>query len=206
MIEVTPKEGARNVVTVTVDGEYCFDLHTFVFGKNPSLPQHYTSIEEFTQQLQEIEHSRAKAFAYKKLAQKNLSSFEMVEILKTHLISNAVINHILDDCQRLGYINDEIWLESFTNGLISRKYGPDVICQKLVMKGVDREEAKETIAKFFSAEDQQEKLKKLISTRYGRRDLSIYKEKQKVIGALVRKGFHFQEIISAMNLKNTDDF
>jgi regulatory protein len=192
MISVITKEGAYNVKTILVDDEPWKDIHLSVFGRQEL---ELTSIDQFDL----LEYKKVKVFVYKKLSQKNYCSHELKKILTEYLVSPVVIKSVLDDCQNLGYINDNEWLKSFIRSAKTKKCGPFWILQKLMSKGIDKDTAKEALNAEDSSEDRVARIQELLKTRYRTRDLTNYSEKQKVVASLVRKGFSFEDIKASIS-------
>lgn len=190
MISIVPKEGVYNVKTILVDDYPWKDFHTAVFGKENL---DITSTDQF----EILEPKKVKAFVYKKLAQKSYCSQELTKILKEYLVSPSVIESVIEECQNSGYINDKDWLDAFIRSAKNKKCGPEWILQKLMSKGIARETAKNALKTEDSQEDRVARIKALLEFKYRTRDLTDFKEKQKVIASLARKGFSFEDIKSA---------
>jgi regulatory protein len=134
----------------------------------------------------------------KKLSQRSYSSFELNGQLKERLVSQATIDRVIEECVHLGYIDDKAWLEQFVQMQLLRKSGPKMIEAKLYQKGVPKAFYKPVLASHATHEDQKEAIERLIQTRFRSKDLSDFKDRQKVFGALVRKGFDFEVVKEAI--------
>jgi len=187
---VTPKLGQPYILTLTHDNEPWRDVHVFIFGKKPAL-----NLETFSK----IEYEKARIYALRKLAQKNYASFELEKSLKKCLVSAVTIQRIITEFVQSGYIDDEAWIAQFVKYLIGRKYGPAVIRQKLLLKGIDRDRA-DKITAGLNRRDALEGVLKLLNSKYKNRNFEDFKEKQKVIAALMRKGFEFELINQAFSV------
>lgn len=142
--------------------------------------------------------SEVKAFVYKKLAQRGYSSHEIRKLLIKELVSQELIDDILLECGNAGFINDDNYLECFIRSGQIKKWGPEHITQKLMLKGFDREIITLKLKEHDLPENRIQRIKKLLQTRYKSRDLTVFKEKQKVIASLARKGFSFEDIQRAL--------
>lgn len=142
-------------------------------------------------------YEEAKRRAYKRLAMRPYHSSEMRQFLAEKGASPSVIAQVVGELSRLGYLNDEEWVIGTIRSLTARKYGPKMIAYKLSLKGIQEEEF---LPLLESSENlQQEQIEALLSSKYKNRDFSSYKERQKIIAALVRKGFDFSEIFKALS-------
>lgn len=150
----------------------------------------------------DLEKKKAKTYLYKRLSQKNYCSLEIKKKMRDQAFSIELVEELLLECERLGYINDKEWLASFIRGAKAKKQGPLLIIQKLLSKGFCKETIKEALALEDSEEERKTRIMTLLLTRYKNLDLNDFKERQKVIGSLIRKGFSFEEIIDTLNLEN----
>lgn len=142
------------------------------------------------------DYTIAKRYALKRLSSQSLHSAQLRKILHEKQVSDDIINQIIVEFQRLGFLNDPEWIQSYIRGH-SKRHGPRSILAKLRLKGIAREEVEETLHSMSDSDTQKESILNLLKTRYKSRDLSDYKEKQKVIASLMRKGFDFDAIQNA---------
>lgn len=139
--------------------------------------------------------SKVKSYVIKRLALRSFSTVELKNDLRKKKVSPELIGAVLEEFIHLGYLNDEAWLESFLAGSARKKRGPQAIAQKLYQKGYSQSQ----IEAIVSGLDQKEPLAKLMATKYRNRNLGDYKERQKVVASLCRKGFALDEILQALN-------
>ena len=197
-IEIKPKEGSRDKFQIVIDDEIWGEIHTSVFGRKPFLPQALQSLNEWEADFYILEHKLAKTYALRCLARKSYSEAELSKKMQEKAISKPNIQKIIKDLKEYGYINDSQWIDSFLRQK-APNYGPRAIANKLYAKGFSKEKIHEALEKLQDNGDQNADIQKLLKTRYRNRDLSNSKERQKVIGSLIRKGFEFNHIISVLN-------
>lgn len=195
-ISLSQKESEPYVLALFADGEFIRDLHFSIFGRNPALKA--ANRQELTNLIDELEYKGARRFALKRLAAKNYYSKELEKSLKKRLVSSLIIKKVILECQILGFLDDQRWLEGMIRVFYAKKEGARTILIKLKAKGVPENEALSAIQEFCCPEVEQENIMKLLTTRYRRRNLLDPKEKKKVISALVRKGYNLSEIFSAI--------
>lgn len=184
-------------IDVIYNDEVFCQVHPYVFGKKPSLPQGCSSIEEFAAQFALLEIKQAKAYAIRRLSKQAMLSTALAKALRQYCVSQHTIDLLIEEFLRLGYLNDEEWTNSYVKGQVSRKRGPRDIAQRLSHKGLPREQVAEVI-ETLSDEQQRHAIGELLASKYRNRDLSDYKEKQKVIAALMRRGFDFDQILQRL--------
>lgn len=192
-IKWIPKEGRRGILTLVVDEDPIRDIHTTIFGRAPTLPK-CASLEELEAILHNLEYKAAKNYAIKRLSIKSQPSTEMDKALKERLVPENIREKIIEEFTNLGYINDEEWIEGFIRVQMIKKIGPKAIQQKLQAKGISSESISHLLEKYTSPQTQQEQIQQLLNTRYKSRDLTDYKQKQKVIASLLRKGFDYEVV------------
>lgn len=196
-IECISKEGFRKLLTIVIDGDAWRDIDPTIFGRKPQLPKGCTSLEEWEERFTEAEYKAAFAYAIKALSLKSRSSPELQKNLTDRLVAESTAERIVAECISRGYINDTAWVESFVRCQAARHVGPQAIACKLYAKGIPTQLAEAAIDKICRGSSLKH-IEHLLKTRYASRDLSQFKEKQKVIAALMRKGFSFAEISTAL--------
>lgn len=147
-------------------------------------------------------YEEAKRLAYRKLAMRSFYSKELAEQLIERGATSDVAQTVIKELTTLGYLNDREWIEGTIRSLLRRKYGPKAIAYKLSMKGIPEDEFSEFIEK--TAENQSEQITLLLESKYRLRDLTDFKERQKVIAAVLRKGFSLSEVIKVIEKKNKE--
>lgn len=198
------KSEELNIFTVWVDDTPWRDLHTAIFGKRPGLPKQCESLKEWGLQFQELEYRAALQYAYKRLSIKPYLSEALSSSLQEKLVSPETATRVIEECQRQGFLNDSQWIESFIRRQLSHHYGPQTILAKLQSKGVSRTAAKEALSRLDGEEGQSERIHHLLQTRYRKHDLSDRRSRDKVIGALARKGFSLSVILCALKKDQKD--
>lgn len=188
-IECRPKEGRREILTLWIDEEPWREIHTTIFGRRPR----FENLDQFAP----LEYKCAKNYALKRLSLKNQPSTELRKALLERLVSTETTQKIVDEMIQYGYINDHDWISSFIRVQKAKKMGPRAIEQKLRMKGIPVDQITYAMQEHDSSLSQKERIIDLLNTRYKNRNLSDYKEKQKVIASLVRKGYDLDDIFDS---------
>ncbi len=190
-------------IELTFEGEVFRKVDTTIFGKKPKVASHATTIEEYQEAFNKVELVKARQYAIKRLSLMNLSSKALSSSLRRCLVSEETTERIIDEFISLGYLNDKEWIRGFARQKLSAKYGLRKVLQALSQKGFEKQEivsAIEGMEDLCEPENEKQAILKLLKTRFRTRDLSIYKEKQKVIASLLRRGFDFALIIDVIKL------
>ena len=174
----------RNVLTLMIDEEPIRDIHTSIFGRSPKI----TSLED----LASLELKGAKNCALRLLSLRAYLSTTLDRALKERLVSEETRTKVIAEMVALGYINDTAWIDQFIQIQMTKKTGPNAIYQKLRAKGLKEEVICAHLQ--ISPDTQKEQIQSLLNTKFKSHNLDDYKEKQKVIASLLRKGFDYEQV------------
>jgi len=190
------KHEPKGVIEVFIDEEHWGKIHASIFGKFPKFQA--ASLEEFESAFQEIEYRKAYPFALKQLTLKSMCSYELDKALSKKCVTKETREKILETCMRAGYLNDERFAESYIQSCQRQKLSMKAITFKMRNKGFSDLEVKKALSNSFSTESEKESILRLLETRYKSRDLSQPKVRNKVIGALMRKGFATRHVFELL--------
>jgi SOS response regulatory protein OraA/RecX len=146
-------------------------------------------VAELEERWRETENKAAKRLSLYLLARRSYFSEELKRKLKLKFLSPSAIEYALCACKRLGYLDDERAKELFIEKERRRGRGPQLIACKLRERGVSAEVKSDQIAE----------MRALLKTRYQKRDLKDFKERQKVARLLLQRGFDFELIKKLLN-------
>ena len=145
------------------------------------------------------ELTKARNTAYRYLTYRPRSRAEMIQKLHDREFNEAIIEAVLVDLERLGYVNDRQFANQLTRSRIRlRGFGRRRIEQELRNKGVDREIIREIFAEVFVDETEIETAKLVAVKKINAmKCLDRETRRRRLAGFLERKGFSF-EIIGAV--------
>lgn len=181
-------------VLIKWDGELFRKLHVSILGSAPQLPFQASEESELETHINKLEIPGARQYALKRVAGQAMLSMQLKEALIEKGVYPAIADPIIEEFKASGYLNDEDWIASFIRVQKQKKAGPQMIAQKLRAKGVPEL----LFNALLDEDDPQERLRQLIAAKYGDRDLSDFKEKQKVVAALARKGYSYDDILNLL--------
>lgn len=139
---------------------------------------------------------KAKNRALYLLGERDMCLAELTQKL-TKTYGEEVASEAAGCVKDLGYINDERYAPKLAEYLIKRKkFGRRRAKQEMLHKGLDRELVEEALAN-IPEDEISEGLADLIERKYANK-LADYKDRQKVIAALARRGYSFDEIKRAI--------
>ena len=188
---IIPDDQRKDVLHLSVGESFYREIHVSIFGKHPKIRFCEENAEE---QFSAKEFERARYFVFKRLSQRGYSSFELRNQLQERLVSEQGVEQVLAECFRLGYLDDEVWIEQFIREQKLRKTGPKMIAAKLYKKKVPRSFFEPFLENLLTLEEQKEAIDRLLATRFRLRNLDDFKEKNKIFAALQRKGFTVEAI------------
>lgn len=142
-----------------------------------------------------VKTSRAKAQAAHIIGSRALSKRELTKRLVQKGNETADAQTAADWLEEIGAVNDENYAAALVRHYGGKGYGPARVREELRRRGVDRELWDEAM---LEMPDAQEMLDQLIQKKC-RGDLSDPKEKKRVSDMLLRRGFAWSDVRSAMS-------
>lgn len=170
-----------------------------IFGKTPL--EHFKGDDTYDV----VEQRLAKRYILLRLVRTSLHSSKVTELLAARGVAAANIEWVIAELTASGYLNDEGWVDAYVGQQQRRGQGPRAIGHKLRSKGVGREAAADAAALQRAPELQHQGITALLQGRYRNYDLSDTKIRQKLIAALMRRGFDYSAITDALRNAFTND-
>lgn len=182
-----------------MDGDDWRDIHRSIFGIKPKIANCYPSFNELEEWFSQAEMGGAKKFALSRLALKSYPSSELRKALHRVMVRESTIEKVLLECVERGYVDDQDWMTRFIKHQVNRKAGPLLIAAKLRSKGITEEEISKAFRENQPMLSGSSQIVSLIQRRYSKEDLADFRTRRKVFAALMRKGFHPQEILETLD-------
>lgn len=204
-IACLPNNERKSLLVITVDGEPWRQVHPSIFGYRPALLKECPSLEQLAEQFAVLEYRQARQYAIKRLSLLHMPSTTLIKSLTQRLVSEGTIQRLIEELCSLGYLNDQEWIASFIRVQSQRKMGPRAIARKLASKGLSAGQVETTLRESQTTDDQKHSIKQLLSKRYRMRNLSDFKERKKVVAALVRRGFDLSLVLDLVGKDHGSD-
>lgn len=188
------KEGKGDKIHVLVDGEYYFTVDRNYFALMGIYQGKEVDREELALLGQQADKRRAYNCAVGYLSRRDHSARELLLKLRQKGYKESA-EYAVEKLENEGYVDDERFARMYVRELINiKKYGKRRIEQELYRKGIDRE-----IVSLIMEETEfdTDELCALINRKYYRY-LSDEKGINKTVAALMRMGYSFSEIKSAL--------
>lgn len=133
------------------------------------------------------------------LASRDRTEKEIVDALRQNAYPEPTIARVMARLQQEGYLDDAAFAAHWTAARTARGWGARRIRQELCAKGVEREQIDRALSS-ADADSMAESALKVARKAAKGRDMSSPTERQKVIAALVRRGFDFSIARKALEI------
>jgi len=196
---------------VHVDGRYLLTLHIQEAERHSLTKDREVTGAELDLWLLESQTLFAKDYAMAILSRRSISEKELLDKLlqKPHSENispedwEQAAEAAVERMKELGLVDDEDYAGKLARDLSHlRKLGPRRIRQELMQKGVDRELAEEAVEDLD--QNPQEDIMELLEGKFARLAQAAAegepKEKQRLIGRLLRMGYGYSDIRQAWDL------
>lgn len=146
---------------------------------------------------------RSKKRAMNILLKGDVPERKLREKLSENLYPEKCIEDTISYVKKYNYVDDSRFARTYI-GLNANSKSRQVIKNKLVEKGIDKDTIEEQLRIYYDEDElnfgtEEELLKKLFLKKIKGRDISDYNEKQKVYASLFRKGFTIGQIEKVYN-------
>lgn len=197
--KITPAKQHLNTVTFIDGSEVSLDKD--ICAEN-SLMADMEIDDTFLQELRlQSDYSRAKSRALWYLDRMDYTEKKLYEKLISKGFDKKVSATVMAKLTESGIVDDRRYAERFAERLLEAKTSKREALQKMLYRGIPYDLAKEVLAELDVDEEQQ--LAELIENKYASK-LQADNGYQKVYGALVRKGFSYSAVRTALK-KYTDE-
>ena len=146
------------------------------------------------------EHTKALKKAFDLLSRREHSCSELKTKLYSRKFSSSSIEYTLNECERLGFINDLNFATRYVAELQFKSYGIFRLREKLYRKGISKDIIETVLAKLDQNEEKQSARalmeKKLHQLR---RETDEQKKRQKLYRYLISRGFSSDIVRELMN-------
>ena len=195
---LTYKKGKQDKIHISVDGEYSFTVDEAYFLSMGIYNGKEVDCDELNEITETVRVRRAYNYAVDLLSRRDHSVKELKEKLSLKGYNNGA-DEAIEKLRAGGYVDDERFARLYVRELRTlKKYGRRRIEQELYRKGIDRNIVREVLDETQFDESE---LVSLISRKYSRY-LSDEKGINKTVNALLRMGYSYGEIRSALKTIN----
>lgn len=195
----------KNYCNVFIDGEFAFCILEDTRLKY-SVSEGCELDNDTTEEIKKFDKThRAKNKAFDLLSRKDYSTKGIKRKLIEKGIDRENAESITGYLEERGFLDDEKYAVKGAEYLFEvKKYGKIRVFSELIVRGIDRERAEEAVSGFesISEENISELLKGLIKNR----DITNKKELKQIFDKLIRFGYSYDEIRTALKtLSQTEE-
>lgn len=196
---ITPQKGHLNLVSFSDGSEILLDKDLCL--EKGLYPEMEIDEEDIEVLKYESDYLRAKSRALWYLDRMDYTEKKLFDKLVTKGFDKKVCAAVLSKLTEIGAVDDRRYAERFAEKLMEAKVSKREALQKMLYRKIPYNLAKEVLSDFEV--DEEEQLAELIEKKYAQK-LQGENGYQKVYGALVRKGFSYSAVRSALK-KYTDN-
>ena len=195
--KIAPYGANSKFYKIFLDGQYALSLPPEIIVRFSLKEDMETSLEEIETLTQAALVRKARERLLYSLDRRLHSEKELRDKLYRNY-SPKIIDLAISEVARLGLVDDERFAEAFCKEKMTvNKKGPHLVLCELYKKGVDKNLAKEVVDRVFS-EGENELEGALAAAQKYKKDLDTPKGKQRLYGALMRKGFSYSIVKEVM--------
>ena len=185
------KVGTKQVRLFFDEEKYCLlyynEIRRLGFHEQDEIGQ-----EEF-EELNKLLLHRAKLKAMSLLKYQDRTKKELKERLMRAEFPEFITEGAVAYVESFGYINDDAYIQNFIDSRKDKKSRREIYAL-LRQKGVDMNRAEEIMEEMYEEHSDQEAIRELLRKKHWDFACTDPKEKQKIYGYLVRKGFRYEDI------------
>ena len=185
------KVGTKQVRLFFDEEKYCLlyynEIRRLGFHEQDEIGQ-----EEF-EELNKLLLHRAKLKAMSLLKYQDRTKKELKERLMRAEFPEFITEGAVAYVESFGYINDDAYIRNFIDSRKDKKSRREIYAL-LRQKGVDMNRAEEIMEEMYEVHSDQEAIRELLRKKHWDFACTDPKEKQKIYGYLVRKGFRYEDI------------
>lgn len=199
---ITAQKGKANKIHISIDGEYKLTVDADFWFSSGYVSGDEIDEEQYKVLADKIAKRRCFNRALNILSRRDHCEKELFNKLRRSDGDEAAADAVAR-VKALGYINDERFAQLLAEELISRKgYGLRAVRSELMRRGVDRETC-ENVTNSITL-DESDNIRVLLEGKYSRK-MSTDKGRKQVFSALMRLGYSYSDIRSAMSEYNDFD-
>lgn len=196
---ITAQKGKANKIHISINGEYRLTVDADFWFSSGYVSGDEIDEEQYKVLADKIAKRRCFNRALNILSRRDHCEKELFNKLRRTDGDDAAADAV-QRVKALGYINDERYAQNLAEELGSRKgYGLRAIRSELIRRGIDRETADTTINTLTL--DESDNIRVLLEGKFSRK-LTTEKGRRQVFSALMRLGYSYSDIRSAMSEYN----
>ena len=188
---------------VFIEGQFAFTLYKGELSRY-HIAEDNRIDEEVYDILRKLVIKRAKLRAMHLLSDMGRTESQLRTKLKQGGYPDEAVEEAIRYVKSFGYINDAEYVRSFIDSRKEKKSKKEIYAA-LKQKGVDSDIIEQVFEEMdYGEEDSRQAIEALMRKRNYNPYSADLKEKQKLMGYLMRKGFRYEEVNSVLNSADSD--
>ena len=188
---------------VFIEGQFAFTLYKGELSRYHMAEDNRID-EEVYDILRKLVIKRAKLRAMHLLSDMGRTESQLRTKLKQGGYPDEAVEEAIRYVKSFGYINDAEYVRSFIDSRKEKKSKKEIYAA-LKQKGVDSDIIEQVFEEMdYGEEDSRQAIEALMRKRNYNPDSADLKEKQKLMGYLMRKGFRYEDVNSVLNSADSD--
>ena len=190
---------------VFIEGQFAFTLYKGELSRY-HIAEDNRIDEEVYDILRKLVIKRAKLRAMHLLSDMGRTESQLRTKLKQGGYPDEAVEEAIRYVKSFGYINDAEYVRSFIDSRKEKKSKKEIYAA-LKQKGVDSDIIEQVFEEMdYGEEDSRQAIEALMRKRNYNPDSADLKEKQKLMGYLMRKGFRYEDVNSVLNSADSDNW
>ena len=200
---ITSQKGRGTKIHLLIDGEYKITTDIEFWSINSVADGTDLSEEEWEKLVSAVNYRKAFNKCADYLSRRSHSEKELLDKVVNSGVDRDSAVKAIERFKELGYINDRDFAFEYTEYLLnSKRYSLNRVKQELYYKGISKDIISEAIDGIET--DQAQTVINIINKSYVRK-LNEEGGREKVIAALMRRGFSYSDIKEAFNRLENDE-
>lgn len=202
-MKISVKSGKNNKIHIYLDGEYKATVDKDWWYSEKYRNCKDITEEELTELLSSVSFRRAYNKGLDLLSRRPYSEKELARKLREKDFSEESAEYAVNRLKELSLLDDERYAEMLAEHLYTNKhYGEKRIMQELSFRGIDRETARNALLALDK--DEVNSIVLLLEGKF-KDKIKDEKGKQRTVAALMRYGYSYSDIKTALNIISEED-
>lgn len=197
MIVTQIEEVTKSRYKVFLDEQFAFVLYRGELSRFHMKKGQEVTQEDYDRINRDVVLKRAKKRLLHLLDQMPRTEQQLRVKMKQNFYTEDMIEEAIQYAMGYGYINDKNYANMYIQDKINRKSKKELYCA-LLQKGIEKEIIQEVLEELYEEHDDLEAIRMLIRKKNFKAEEATEKDRQKLYGYLMRKGFSYTDVESVI--------
>lgn len=197
MLVTSIEEVTKNRYKVFLDEQFAFALYKGELSRFHIRVGQEVTLEDYESIRGEVIQKRAKKRVLHLLDQMPRTEQQLRVKMRQNFYTEDIIDGAIAYAKGFGYINDYNYVHLYVQDKIKSKSRKEINCL-LMQKGIERDVIVQALDEIYGEENEIDAIRKLARKKRYEEHKEDRKEREKVLGYLLRKGFSYDDICVAL--------